>query len=504
MTYKVNVFDVLIDNVSLVQAVKMIIDASSGQQTRQFAFVNAGCLNIAYSNEEYRLLLNRVAGVFGDGSGVKYACKATGQNILDNVNGTDMFPLLCEQAALSGKSIFLLGGNPGVAQEAAKRSLARYPSLQVAGFEDGFFTAQDTLDVIQRINESGADILLVAMGAPNQETWIDQHIDQLEVGAAIGVGGLLDFLARQVSRAPGLVRRLGFEWVVRWLNEPGRLFKRYLVGNPLFIWRVLTQVRSVAIAPANPPVPPTGDDFRLAGSKFDLWNSFDVLEQVEKKYQKPDSTPSIRRKVSYWRQAHSYQVVKRGVDFTLATLVLVAFSPLFLLTGLLVFLDDPGPVFFKQKRIGLFGKAFHIYKFRSMYLDAESRRAQLSTLNESAGGVLFKLRDDPRVTRVGRFIRKYSIDELPQLVNVLMGDMSLVGPRPPLPAEVDLYSIEDRARLEIMPGITCIWQVSGRSDIDFVGQVALDLEYIRTRNLRQDILLLIRTIPAVLLGKGAY
>jgi lipopolysaccharide/colanic/teichoic acid biosynthesis glycosyltransferase len=145
-----------------------------------------------------------------------------------------------------------------------------------------------------------------------------------------------------------------------------------------------------------------------------------------------------------------------------------------------------------------------MWKFRSMYTDAEERKKELMARNEMAGGVLFKMKDDPRVTRVGRVIRKTSIDELPQLWNVLKGDMSLVGPRPPVPQEVDEYSLSDRRRLEVIPGITCIWQVSGRSDIPFDQQVELDVQYIQSQSFWTDIKILLKTVPALLFGTGAY
>lgn len=167
-------------------------------------------------------------------------------------------------------------------------------------------------------------------------------------------------------------------------------------------------------------------------------------------------------------------------------------------------IESPGAVLFKQVRVGRWGELFTMYKFRSMYADAEARKAELLARNEMQGGVLFKMRDDPRVTRIGRFIRKTSIDELPQLWNVFKGDMSLVGPRPPVPSEVNEYSLADRRRLEVIPGITCTWQVSGRSEIPFEQQVELDVEYIQSQSVWMDIKLLLKTIPALLLGKGAY
>lgn len=196
--------------------------------------------------------------------------------------------------------------------------------------------------------------------------------------------------------------------------------------------------------------------------------------------------------------------LKRVLDLVVAGTALVGASPLFLVVAFLIKREDGGPVFFQQQRVGFRGKLFPMWKFRSMVLNAEEIKARLMAQNEMAGGVLFKMKDDPRVTKIGRFIRKYSIDELPQLWNVFVGQMSLVGPRPPLPKEVELYSAEDRQRLLAKPGLTCTWQVSGRSEIDFAGQVQLDLAYIRSSSIWTDLKLLFATIPAVLLGKGAY
>lgn len=195
---------------------------------------------------------------------------------------------------------------------------------------------------------------------------------------------------------------------------------------------------------------------------------------------------------------------KRVFDIFASTMLLVLLSPLFAGCAIAIHRDSPGPIFFKQTRVGRWGKLFSMWKFRSMYIDAEARKKELQALNQMNGGVLFKMKDDPRITQVGKFIRKASIDELPQLWNVLVGDMSLVGPRPALPSEVNQYSLAERRRLEAIPGITCIWQVSGRSDIPFDQQVGLDVEYIESHSLWLDFKLLLMTIPAVLLGRGAY
>jgi exopolysaccharide biosynthesis polyprenyl glycosylphosphotransferase len=199
-----------------------------------------------------------------------------------------------------------------------------------------------------------------------------------------------------------------------------------------------------------------------------------------------------------------YELLKRCLDRIGTGLGLLLLSPFFALLAILIKLESPGPVLFSQTRIGLGGAPFKFWKLRSMYIDAEQRKQELLEKNEMDGGTTFKMKGDPRVTRVGRFIRKASIDELPQLWNVFVGDMSLVGPRPPVPSEVAQYTARERQRLFVKPGITCIWQVSGRSAISFTEQVLMDIEYIRKRSLWMDIKLLLRTLPAVLFARGAY
>ncbi|CAM2010050.1 Sugar transferase [Acanthopleuribacter pedis] len=214
-----------------------------------------------------------------------------------------------------------------------------------------------------------------------------------------------------------------------------------------------------------------------------------VLRVVWRKY-----VQKIRTGWFYW--------AKRLFDIFASGALLLALSPLFLF--LIVFIKrDGGPAFYSQTRIGRYGREFRFWKFRSMVPNADKMKKELMEQNEMEGGVIFKMKNDPRITPIGRIIRKLSIDELPQLWNVLRGDMSLVGPRPPLPNEVAHYTSEERRRLDAEQGITCIWQVSGRSDIPFDDQVKLDVEYIQNESLWNDIKLLLKTIPAVLLGKGA-
>jgi lipopolysaccharide/colanic/teichoic acid biosynthesis glycosyltransferase len=182
---------------------------------------------------------------------------------------------------------------------------------------------------------------------------------------------------------------------------------------------------------------------------------------------------------------------------------LIVLAPILALIALAVKLDSRGPVFYGQLRLGKDGRQFKMLKFRSMNVDADKRLSELKEQNE-ATGPLFKMRRDPRVTRVGRFIRRWSLDELPQLINVFRGEMSLVGPRPPMPSEVAEYEDWQLGRLRAVPGVTGLWQVSGRSEVPFHDMVRLDLHYIRNWSLALDVEILLRTIPAVLTSRGAY
>lgn len=211
----------------------------------------------------------------------------------------------------------------------------------------------------------------------------------------------------------------------------------------------------------------------------------------------------IQRLRAVWF-ARGHDILKRGLDLGVSALLLLLGSPVFLLLAAAIKLEDGGPILFPQTRVGRYGRRFKMYKFRSMCLDAEQRLRELVAKNQHKDGVTFKLKDDPRITRVGKWLRKFSCDELPQLFNVLIGDMSLVGPRPPVPREVEKYSLAHRRRLAIKPGLTCLWQVSGRAEIDFSGQVELDVDYIENLSFWMDLKILARTVPAVLSGKGAY
>lgn len=198
-----------------------------------------------------------------------------------------------------------------------------------------------------------------------------------------------------------------------------------------------------------------------------------------------------------------YFPIKRIVDIAVSTVFLIAVSPLIVLTAIAVFLDNPGPIFYRQWRYGYLGKPFPVYKFRSMVMNADQMKDELMDRNEAVGSI-FKMKHDPRVTRVGRVIRKLSLDEVPQICNVFMGQMSIIGPRPMFVDELDLKNPRHADRQRVKPGLLCYREVMGRSNLTFEQWLDLDLKYIQERSLRVDVWIMLRAIPAVLLGRGAF
>lgn len=204
------------------------------------------------------------------------------------------------------------------------------------------------------------------------------------------------------------------------------------------------------------------------------------------------------------KHQYAYRMVKRIFDVVASAIALVLLSPLFLILAIAIKIDDPnGPVFYTQTRVGKNGKTFQIIKFRSMISNADKLLARLKNQNE-VEGAMFKMKNDPRITRVGRVIRKYSLDELPQLINVIGGSMSIVGPRPPLISEVEQYTDYDKQRLMVVPGCTGMWQVGGRNDVDFDEMVRLDLTYIQNRSVWLDLKIMFETVKIMIVPNGAY
>lgn len=439
-------FDLKLRNATRASIADEIVWRALMRQSTRVSFVNAHCINSAMRDADYAAALAGSQMLLPDGSGMRLAAMMARAPMGDNLNGTDLFPELCQRADDLGLPIFLLGGQPGIAAAAAAAMVERYPGLIVAGTRDGYFAEDDTAAVIDQINASGAALLFVGMGVPTQEKWIAAHGDKLAPAVTLAVGGLFDYYSGRIPRAPWAIRAAGCEWIWRLAQEPRRLARRYTLGNMRFIGHAIAQAA------------------RVHG-----W--------------------------SEWP--------KRAIDLGATLSALFVALPILLLVALAIKLEDRGPVFFRQRRIGRNGRPFNMYKFRSMVVNAEALRAALLDQSER-DSVCFKMKRDPRVTRVGAFLRRWSLDELPQLINVMRGEMSLVGPRPALPVEVAQYDDRSFMRLGGAPGLTCTWQVSGRAEIPFEQQVEMDIAYLEKRGLMADLSLLLRTIPAVVTARGAY
>lgn len=412
---------------------------------RRVHFMNAHCFNVMARNKTYASAVRSADLLLPDGIGVALAGRMGGQRLTANLNGTDLIPALLKDASRRGKSVYLFGGAPGTAEQAAANLLRKIPGLRIVGTRDGFGQAQDDAAVVADINASGADIVLVALGVPMQEIWLYRNAPLLKAGLTLGVGAALDFFAGNVKRAPAWVRKVKCEWIWRLAMEPRRLAKRYLIGNFSFLARTAKDTVA-AVSPTT--------------------------------------------------------VGRRLLDITVSLAALVLLAPLFAVTALAIKAESKGPVIFRQTRIGKDGRPFTMIKFRSMVSDAEQLRAGV-VAHSDRDGICFKSKSDPRITRAGRFIRRASIDELPQVLNVLSGTMSVVGPRPALPCEVEAYPLHAMGRLAVKPGITGIWQVSGRADVSFDLMVEMDLAYASSRTILLDLILIGMTFRAVLTGRGA-
>ena len=236
---QISLFGLKIEDTALTIASAGIIrDVESGVR-RKIYFVNAHCVNIAAVNANYFSILRDGALLFADGSGMRLASRLAGFSLKDNVNGTDLFPLICRDATAAGVKLALLGARPGIAQRCADSMKNQFPELKIVWIHDGYFSQDNEVDMINAINDSGAQILFVAMGVPMQEFWIARNADKLRVPILLGVGALFDFYSGAIPRAPQRIRQLGLEWLFRFIMEPRRMFVRYILGNPVFIIRVL-------------------------------------------------------------------------------------------------------------------------------------------------------------------------------------------------------------------------------------------------------------------------
>jgi len=236
-----HLFGIEIANTTMDETLDWMVERVKTATPSFIAFMNPDCLNIVYRHTGYRAALAQTVRILPDGIGIKLACRLLGISMKANVNGTDLFPLLCERSVREGLSLYLLGAKPGVAETVALNMQARFPGLAIAGSRDGYFEPAQTESLIESINASGADILLVAFGAPKQELWLAEHHERFAPALRLGVGGLFDFYSGRIPRAPQWMREIGLEWTWRLMQEPGRMWRRYIIGNPLFLYRIWRQ-----------------------------------------------------------------------------------------------------------------------------------------------------------------------------------------------------------------------------------------------------------------------
>lgn len=728
---KLELFGLPIYDTTINAAAAAIIESAKLHKPTRIGFINAHCVNEIHKNAQYRSSLSHFDMLFADGMGMKIAARAGGFDLAENVNGTDLFPVLCEQAAANRTPIFLLGGKPGVSGDVYKRMSMNYPGLNIAGTYHGYFSGPAEEEaVIEMINRSGAEIVLVAFGVPLQEVWIEANRHRLKPAVLVGVGGLFDYYSGQVPRAPLALRRVGFEWAWRLALEPRRLWRRYVLGNVEFLARVakrqpsqpalekselqlrhsdgtgtptpvrrearisklvfrdaafvaelvastaatfatltmadvlqndvmsllpayvlflgyflrtssstplsMVRVRNVemrvmahvaavlgaiglhtvlgnhiwvapgtimiwaagsavagtltflmarglaksnwfgrrirrrlAVMGAGPMAAKVYQEVASGGTTYEFVGLFEDRVNADRavdcgievsgsvndlKTKAGDGlideilialprtatrrTREVARKFeqlpvdvhicthiatefpkSRLGGLHTSMigtvgllqlsekplqdwagVVKRIEDVVLSSMILALAIPIMIVAALAIKLDSAGPVIFRQRRQGLNGRVFNIYKFRTM------------TVMEDGDVVRQATRNDSRVTRVGKFLRRASIDELPQLFNVLRGDMSLVGPRPHAVAHDDFFSeiiLRYSNRYQMKPGLTGLAQVSSyRGETQDVRQmqkrIQHDLWYIENWSLLLDLKIILMTPFVVMSFKNAH
>jgi exopolysaccharide biosynthesis polyprenyl glycosylphosphotransferase len=692
--HKCTLLGIEIDNLTVQQFLHRLSEFVNTPETNHIAYVNIDCLNIAQADKSYARILRDADLVYPDGMGVVFASWIFGRPLKERVNAGDLLPEFCRMCVKRGYRIYILGGDEGVASSAAENLCRDFPGLRIVGTHTGFFEDSDSEAIISDINACEVDVLMVGMGAPRQENWIRRHKDKIEVPVAWGVGALFDYYSLKLPRAPVWMRKIGLEWLFRLIVEPRRLWKRYLLGNFLFTFRVaflvicdivggtlswlwayslrsnmydinmvfdkplnsidgyitalpailviwifvcammglyrrrrdlsrveemggiikatfffavssmavafllkeldlgrsvigfsiminflllaftrvifhsyedwqfqsgVGRVRSLIVGSGqvaqnvrvrlmehpvhDHDVVGIVDDAvsaenRLSGAqrvgsieelpklvrtlsidqvffakpemdkkeilnlvlecgeesgncKFTVVSDmFEVLaDQVE--VEEVDDIPV--NVLGSGKRGHEYEIIKRAFDLVLAIILLIPFSFLLPVIWLLVKLKSKGPVIFRQERIGRSGKHFIMYKFRTMHMNVNDYEEAPITPS------------DPRIIGwVGRMLRRTSLDEMPQLVNVLLGQMSMVGPRPEMPFIVDSYEKWQRHRLTVKPGITGLWQILGRKDLPLHSNLEYDFYYIRNQSFLFDLSILLKTIPVVLFGKGAY
>lgn len=680
---RTSVLGVGIDRLNLDQMLSRVLSLAETAGPHLVCYANADCLNRAAKDKAYRHILRRAAVVYADGMSVVWASRLTHEPLPRRLTLGEVWRDAFQKISERGLRVYLLGGKPGVSEKAAEQLRQLFPNLQIAGQHHGFFSDDENEAIVGRINESRPDILMVGMGSPRQEKWLWNNRKSLRVSVRWGVGAALEYAAGVTRQAPPWMRRFGLEWFFRFLLEPRRLWRRYLLGNVLFVlkacrvmvadavliaaaWLLAYGVRLGVAAHGGAAINPihvylqvlpllvgiwlficaglgmyrrqstmrlrdelsmiTGatvlglvmtiaaafilkeldvgrsvvllfgplafvfmfcsrlayralerheeqarqgrralvigpktraeavsariedrhpqyeflgfvsyqaalgrndeavgsiedideliktldvDDLFVADETSAAENALDVLESLPTErvdiHIVTQGSPLLAKQLNLQtvgdlaifdlpkiKPKAWYDATKRLLDVAAALSGLLLALPWCWLIAVIIKLESPGAALFVQDRVGWQGRRFRMFKFRTMTVDASPYALSPNDLT------------DPRVTRFGRFLRRWSLDELPQLINVLLGDMSLIGPRPEMPFLVERYAFWEKERLLVKPGLTCLWQVCGRKELPLHTNLEYDVYYVRHRGWRMDLSILIRTLPAVISRRGAF
>jgi N-acetylglucosaminyldiphosphoundecaprenol N-acetyl-beta-D-mannosaminyltransferase len=441
----------------------------------------------AYDCEEYRQVVNGADLVTPGGMPIVWMLRRLGLRGQPRVYGPELTLRVCEAAARQGVPVGFYGGTTTALPRLVTRLEARYPGLKVAYAWSPPFrppTAEEEASTVENIRRSGCRILFVGLGCPKQERWMARHCGALPT-VMVGVGAAFDFISGVKAQAPPWLQRWGLEWLFRLITEPGRLWFRYLYHNPRFVALAARQ-----LATARAPGPSRAQEGASTTERAALEGA-------------GCGTADVQGLERCLRQKRGQLLAKRALDACAASLLLLLMAPTLLILSLLVRLTSPGPAIFRQRRLGYRDTTFTLYKLRSMRSEPDPALAAAQQ-TAAAHGILVKGEKDPRVTWIGRILRSTSLDEVPQLFNVLRGDMSLVGPRPLMPFMLDPYPEFRKARALVRPGITGLWQVNERhNNTSALSMMPYDLKYIRSFSLGLDGCILFRTPFVVGSGNGA-
>ncbi|MFC1755045.1 exopolysaccharide biosynthesis polyprenyl glycosylphosphotransferase [Thermoproteota archaeon] len=680
-----NVLGARLDRLTSKEVLEKIEEFIAQKTPHQIVYINADGVNQYLFDKRYKKIVDEADLVYPDGMGVVWASRLSNYPLPERVNAEDFLPDLCKLCVEKGYKLFLLGSKDDVATKAAQNLKKDFKDLQIVGTHHGFFDDEEESEIINKINFSGTDILLVGMGVPRQEKWIKRNMDKIKAPVLWGVGALLDYYSLSLRMAPDSIKKMGLEWLFRLIREPARLWKRYILGNMLFTFRLFSilivdagllslswifswwirykldflfpeLINPIELYLGGLPIIITAwlltciyfglyrrehsssmieelsSIFKVVFmglliamalaflfKEFDfgrtvilvsgvlnfilLWLSHFLFRKLDAILNKKgyalrkvlivgkgklaktvreelsdrptgyevvgfiddtqdESNPQgvniigrlsdlekiienrdikevfvaterpLNEELNYLAQQQKgdnqvkivnsslsefanrvktdkiknvplvelagsppkkgFEVSKRVFDFVVSAVGIIICFPLWLIIALLIKIESPGPVFFFHRRIGKGGRPFLMLKFRTMYKNVRKYEFAPNALN------------DPRVTNIGRILRRFSLDELPQLINVFLGQMSLVGPRPEMFFIVKKYEPWQRKRLSVRPGITGLWQVVGRKDLTLDKNLEYDFYYIKHRSIFLDLAILAKTIPAVILRRGAY